>query len=416
MALVSGRGPEVRLNSSEAICTTKVNDTEVLRHPGKWEKRPLPPSSAAPLWRVELPESIRSLGLVPLPMPPRVRTALSGFQIAYVDKNGFICLSNVSSRGSSPLVAPSGAVLGIDWLADGETLAAVIRNKIWHLQPGLVGVPREVGQFDETPGWATFSPSGERIAVLKPKPKSVPELVICDGHGKQITSLGTAYDPAWMGDDRLVYLKSSNSKWKLGIWDGENTEFRDAPFYSKGGAMPNVSRDLQEVAFAMEAPDGTQQIGALRLADKSVRQITRGAAGNTNSSFSPDSKYLAFSRGNGGALRPIIICDAQSGEEYSLVSWAKVIRPAWRVIPPPKLAVTPSGHSLRFDGTDDRVEVPSLAFDGSAVTVEMWIKCEKHKSSSPLAWLGEKHRMAFFPQNGISGFSVSSTQLTQSGR
>jgi hypothetical protein len=246
-------------------------------------------------------------------------------------------LKAVRFDGKSPVefVLPESiraSIRYIGWRPNKKSLYLVGENQLWNLTARPESKLAEIWRFAGPTHDATIHPVEDRIAWIHTPPNKSAELTLNRTDGSDLRNLGFGFDPYWTADGKsLVYTCRDSQDWHLKVLTGDDTRALRVPFHPQAYLYPCPSPDGKQVAFAMKGADGTMQIGVVRMDGSNVRQLTRQGDGNTFPQFSPDGRFVAFTRSL-QAPCCLVIVDSVTNEEFVIANDAKHARPVWHPV------------------------------------------------------------------------------------
>lgn len=403
--------PNISIRLMEGKLTQATSFYSGLPTTGRWLRKPdLSEGLPTPLWRSEP----RIVSRFEVDTTPREVPELSTAHLCFVSDDGKLHAWNYTTQKVTSVMSLPSSVKAIGWIDRGNMLAYVADDTIYHT--AARGTAQPVGKIDSiSNNWATLSYDDGRVIWSKKRPGFMPEFIEADRNGKQIRKLGVGYDACWSADGKRFAFLTFDRAWRIAYRDGDKMEAFEVPIHSKLAVFPALSPDGKEIAFSMAGADGSQQIGIFDIGRKQLRQVTNDSTGHILPTYSLDGTLLAFLRGADPDRKELVVLNLTSKEANTIATKVQCIRPTWWSLAPRAnassslgmpLGILPETSALHFDGIDDRVEIPMLAFDGKAATVELWVKRETHELAIPLDWVGPAHRIGFFLQNGKSGFAA----------
>jgi Tol biopolymer transport system component len=160
-----------------------------------------------------------------------------------------------------------------------------------------------VGLVSVSCGGSQVVPSGGSVEAPRAAGVKSEDVVI----GDRTAEVPAATNP----QERIVFLRAG-SVWMMGADGSEPTQLtaraEDAP-----DEHPALSPDGTRVAF-VSARDGQRRIYVLSLEELIAEPVTDGAdGGDSEPAWSPDSKSIAFSRGDGRLKKDIYVLDPVTG-------------------------------------------------------------------------------------------------------
>ncbi|MFF3379046.1 protein kinase [Streptomyces sp. NPDC002680] len=159
---------------------------------------------------------------------------------------------------------------------------------------------------DISGGRVSWSPDGERLAVLRRDADGVQQLFavnVSDGSAQQLTTgTGKVDDPAWSPNGKLIAVcLQKTSGWQVHVVDPAQpgAEPRQVTHQSRRALDPVWSPDGRYFAYTAGAPDeGTGgDIHITKTDGSGDRALVRTAAQEMDPVWSPDGKWVAFVRG-----------------------------------------------------------------------------------------------------------------------
>ncbi|MDB5335002.1 MAG: tolB, partial [Planctomycetaceae bacterium] len=266
-----------------------------------------------------------------LPVEPDLPATLNQSELWFLTEQGEVLGKSFDSQEIQRVTMPSGKAQWLGWFRQGSELAIISEDQLRCMVPGKDVAQQRIFQFSSLREDFAITPDGSRCAWCKPHPPTAPELIVTNGAGQQLHSLGFGYDPEWFPDgQRLAHLTWDGSIWKIGIWDGEHVTSIAAPFHTTLSPHPTPSPDGNVIAFAMKADDDTRQIGLISLDGKQIRQVSHSGKLNTMPAFSPDGRYVAFIQTGEAGKHDLRVVDLESDEETRIAEDVALARPAWR--------------------------------------------------------------------------------------
>lgn len=250
---------------------------------------------------------------------------LSDWELIYVDERKHIVVAGADGKSLRQLPANEGDVRSLSIQHDQDTIVAGMGNKLLKTSAAGDGEWEVIAELPDNPKEPTVSPDGRRIAWLKPKGQFW-DLVIQDVEGKEEVNLGLGFDPHWINNQELVWLRWIG-RWVISRWELDHQEHIDFPQHASMHVYPAPSPDGQYYAFSMNADEGrAREIGLVSKDGKRMRQLTTTGNLNGRSIFSPDGRYVAFLR----SMTELCVVDTDSGEVREVAKGAAYVRPVWR--------------------------------------------------------------------------------------
>lgn len=169
-----------------------------------------------------------------------------------------------------------------------------------------------------------------RIAWSQIALNNTTEVYVGDRDKQVATNLRIGDSPVWTRDGQsLIYsCTDRDDAWFLAVYDGEKRNKIKIPWHHEGHIYPDPSPDGEWIAFSMAGADATLQIGLISMDGRTVRQLTHRGDFNTRAAYSPNGKYLAFTRGRPPEVRVILI-EIETGHETVICNHALPWRPVW---------------------------------------------------------------------------------------
>ncbi len=335
--------------------------------------------------------------------------------LAYVNTDGNLRIHRFGQQPDETITCKD-RVLGIQWLRATQRLALVTENSLVDVALTAPHETTTLRQFNlHTHTYdAALNPVDNRLAWCRNlKAGTAPEIVVSTQKGDGERNLGFGYDPVWTKDGRgLVFLIWTGSgEWRIGIYEGDFTSFRTipVPVHENMGVFPFPSPDGDTIAFGMKDQNGTRQIGTVSVDGKVVRQLTRQGNANSQPSYSPDGRSIAFLRGE-NPRASLILLDVETGQETILADDAWLIRPAWCDTPDASSAAAAS--VLGVASTLERWLIPTAENGG-----HVW-DCFMSQEQLPKDWPGRNDDGRFaklksaFGNSQINGVNYGTSWTT----
>ncbi len=245
-----------------------------------------------------------------------VLAASSGAGRIAFEQAGYIHLLDPSSRNDTRLkigIATDLAetrprfVKGAKYIRNAS-LSPTGARAAFELRGEIVTVPAEkgddrnltqsTGANDRSPVW---SPDGKSVAYFTDETGEY-ELRIApqDGHGatKKIKVTGAGYydRPRWSPDGKLLsYVDNSQSLYVLDVASGNATKVSQNVLYRPDPILDQSwSPDSKWLAYTRTGPTNMQSISIWSVAEKKSYPITDGVADAREPVFDPNGKYLYF--------------------------------------------------------------------------------------------------------------------------
>ena len=186
-----------------------------------------------------------------------------------------------------------------------------------------------IRKFDEVILSLAIHPKDDRLAWCQVKPETHPDLVLGAMRDLKETNLGSAYDPQWTADGKLLIFTGVKPDWFIGIRMGTNLRKLSVPYHRLVHMYPTASPDLTKIVYSLPSGDGSLQLGVVTK-DEEVYQWTETGTFNSWATFSPDGRFVAFIRGQESPCE-LIVKSVETGKESIVAKDCNPVRPAWIV-------------------------------------------------------------------------------------
>jgi hypothetical protein len=291
-----------------------------------------------------------SRGFRSIPARP-VGASASNLDLTYLRDDGDLVIVNAGNGAATIVPREAAQWKSVEWIHNGSQLAMRQGQRIVAVDPLKPADRRTLVEFEDEPTQSSVSPTGDLVAVEeRVNSNSFPRVRVINITNRFEREVRTqAFDPLWSADGtKLALLEGASDGWRIALFDtaalalgdasaqksaAPTAQMRaDSQLYTSGNVFPALSPDGRTIAFAMNAKDGTRQIGLLTVADQSVRQVTNNARYNLMPAFSPDGRFIAYLRGTAVPYE-LAVFDLQENTEIVVTSDAAQARPCWRVHP-----------------------------------------------------------------------------------
>jgi tricorn protease len=190
----------------------------------------------------------------------------------------------------------------------GFSLAPSGARAAFEIRGDIVTIPREKGDdrnltrspgaHDHSPAW---SPDGKQIAyVSDASGENTLRIAAQDGHGepREIALKGSGFydDLSWSPDGQKISLvDNSRTLWIVDVASGQNTKVDADPFYGPVRVMHHTwSPDSRWLAYTRNSASYLNTIRLFSLGEGKSWPVTDGLADATFPAFDPNGKYLYF--------------------------------------------------------------------------------------------------------------------------
>ena len=255
--------------------------------------------------------------------------ALNGQELLYLQANQAVMQAKFRDGTQSVLPLTD---LATRLLASRQPSRFLVlsQDRLLEIAPDSTERPRELKTLPQHVHDLAVHPTDDRIAVCQRLAGKSPEIIVSQLDGTGETNLGFGYDPIWSTDGQQLLYTCSDAQdpWFIAIQEGTEKRRIKIPWHPAANLRPCPSPDGKQVAFSMKGENGTMQIGMALLDGTDIRQVTHAGDFNTRAAFSPDGKYLAFTRGEHVPVS-VIIVNVETGRETVISHDAQATRPIW---------------------------------------------------------------------------------------
>ncbi len=205
-----------------------------------------------------------------------------------------------------------------------------------------MGTPEQRPLFD-----FDWSPDGDRIAFeTRQGEDSVIWTMRADGSGSTPFTTGRAASPRWSHDGRYLYhVRGTELRLYATEFDPGSGTAKGEPTLLEPGPIAGSVSVSREGHFVYARGPGQSNVHLLDLAKDppSDNPLTSGTFSHGITRFSPDGKWIAYTRNSQGRDVELIIHSLTSGERKVVISADGIGMPAW----------SPDGRQLLFHVIDD---------------------------------------------------------------
>jgi Tol biopolymer transport system component len=234
-----------------------------------------------------------------------IRWSPDGRKIAFIDADGWLCLSDADGGNLSKLAEmPS---YSISWSPDGRKIATgCLDYDIYSVDAGTGKTQNLTNTPDAIESLPSWSPDSKRIAFAVFAPPSF-DISLMDADGGNQTKLtseqGTCEELAWspVGGKVSYTWYSEDEQGPEGICrdiclvntgDSKRINLTDSPEYDDRDA--SWSPDGSKIAFSSRRQVVDQQIYVMEDDGRQLIKLTSGESSNYFPSWSPDGKKIAY--------------------------------------------------------------------------------------------------------------------------
>jgi Tol biopolymer transport system component len=234
-------------------------------------------------------------------------------------------VSYFGAPGNAPAWSPSGRRLAFE---EGGRLAIMRRDGT------SLGLLPQLTESDREPAW---SPDGRRLAFIGTRPCLYcvwPYTVRSDGTGLRRVINRGAGAPAWSTRGTLAFVNTTDRGLYSVRPDGSRLRRLFGRYWGWGN-QPDWSPGGGRSAFSARG-----RIFSIRTSGRGLRRLSANQPGHSDPAWSPDGRYIAFSRGglylmrpDGSGLRQIVEARETTSTDGQLLEWEVVAAPSWRPLP-----------------------------------------------------------------------------------
>jgi tricorn protease len=245
-----------------------------------------------------------------------IQTASAGADAVVYEQAGYIHLVDTRSNQSRKLTIEVNGDL--PWARPQfKKVASMIRasmlsptgvRAVFEARGEIFSVPTEKGDYrnltqstgahDRSPAW---SPDGSQLAWLSDQSGEY-QLMIGDPIGTvkpraiALPSLGFFSTPTWSPDGTQILLQDNHRNlWTLEVANGNATKIDNDAYPDPIRQFdPSWSPDSKWITYSKNLPSRLRAIFVYSLASKKVHQLSDGLADSLSPAFDPNGKYLYF--------------------------------------------------------------------------------------------------------------------------
>jgi Tol biopolymer transport system component len=230
---------------------------------------------------------------------------LDGKRIAFIDKDGWLCLTPADGGSLSKIVEiPSRS---ISWSPDGGKIAAGrLDYEIYTVDVDTGELQNLTNTPDIKEWWPAWSPDSDKIAFVVYAPPYC-EITLMDVDGGNQTMItrerGICEELAWSpGGEKISYIWYSEEETGpegiccdiclVDIKDGSKVNLTNSPKFDDRDF--SWSPDGTKIAFSSRRQVVDMQIYVMNADGSHASKLTTGNSSNYSPSWSPDSKRIVF--------------------------------------------------------------------------------------------------------------------------
>jgi Tol biopolymer transport system component len=197
-----------------------------------------------------------------------------------------------------------------------------------------------------------------------------------------------AMEPAWSPDGRsLAYANNSTGSIWIADSSGQNARALTQPEPPWAEIEPSFSPDGSRLAFVFKIPGPYSELAVANLATGKVRRLTDDHALALSPAWSPDSRFVYFASGRGGALNVWKI--AASGGEPDQITAGQG--------QDAELDVSSDGKRIVFSTYRENINIAEVRLEsGDGETRPHWLTTDPARNAFMPAYSPDGKHVAYF--------------------